>query len=630
MSTDFLAENNVCGQTLLRLVARGNAIIAELFRLSEYIPPAFHTSNKYTDIIFDFSYLSNQVYYDQLITSKPELQVLDDEFKFNHLEILSRFYLAFESIHKFVSDLSRFLEDLEEGIYIQHSIDTLLFNQDGKQLLAESVYLYGLMLLIVDIKFESSIRERLLIAYVRYSAQKSYMESNIDDVCKLLRSTGYANGKIKPANYPEAYFSRFKLNDNIVNQIIGRLRTDDLYGQMSVYPQPEHRSHALSNQAAMLYILLYFKADILHNEQAVMREIVDKFFPDNWIVSIYMGSLVVNLSESWDPYKAAKNALANTLVPNNIRQQSVNHLNKLNECIKDVKQNYLNEGFLTQEYLLTHLNKVLTLLRQANCTLKWSILHTSQLSAVADSNKRLKQIRDQVHKDFQFDPNRILDLLLNLSQLEFNVREIYRKMIEQKQIQWEMLKKEASERTRELSEVFSGTKPLTRIAKNENLEKWFLLISGKIEALNFEVSGTTSTGRDITQLVNAIQEVLHFHEIDKNLQVKQFVQDTANFLMQMINTCNIKDDALIQMQIVSDMSYALQLIDNFTNEMQSLIKNKPSLVRIKLRFSKKTKFRIKTTLILKGDQIEGDFSETSIRTRPAPNAYHPSKQCRFF
>lgn len=75
-------------------------------------------------------------------------------------------------------------------------------------------------------------------------------------------------------------------------------------------------------------------------------------------------------------------------------------------------------------------------------------------------------------RDFQYDEFKIIDLLLNLSQLEFNVREIYKKMVEEKQKQWETLKKEAKERTQELSEVFSGTKPLTRIAKNENLEKW--------------------------------------------------------------------------------------------------------------------------------------------------------------
>ena len=38
---DFLAENNVCGQNLLRLVARGNAIIAELLRLRSYVPQVF-------------------------------------------------------------------------------------------------------------------------------------------------------------------------------------------------------------------------------------------------------------------------------------------------------------------------------------------------------------------------------------------------------------------------------------------------------------------------------------------------------------------------------------------------------------------------------------------------------------
>jgi WASH complex subunit strumpellin len=277
--------------------------------------------------------------------------VLDDEFKFNHLEILTRFYLAFESIHKYAVDLTRFLEDLEEGIYIQQNVDTILFNPDGKQLLAESIYLFGLMLLITDMKFEGGVRERLLIGYVRYSAQKSYMESNIDDVCKLLRSTGFVSGRPKPANYPESYFSRFKLNPVILNQVIGRLRTDDLYNQMNLYPLPEHRSHALSNQAAMLYVLLYFKAEILHSEQAVMREIVDKFFPDNWIISIYMGSIIVNLVEAWETYKAANSALGNTLITSNIKQQATYHLSKLNESIKDVRQ-HLNEGFLTQEYLL--------------------------------------------------------------------------------------------------------------------------------------------------------------------------------------------------------------------------------------------------------------------------------------
>ena len=63
------------------------------------------------------------------------MQDRDEEFRENHLEILTRFYKAFESIHRYVIDLNRFLEDLEEGVYIQQTLENVLVNEDGKQLL---------------------------------------------------------------------------------------------------------------------------------------------------------------------------------------------------------------------------------------------------------------------------------------------------------------------------------------------------------------------------------------------------------------------------------------------------------------------------------------------------------------
>lgn len=61
VTMDFLAENNLCGQAILRIVSRGNAIIAELLRLSDFIPTVFRLRDKsdqqkYGDIICDFSY----------------------------------------------------------------------------------------------------------------------------------------------------------------------------------------------------------------------------------------------------------------------------------------------------------------------------------------------------------------------------------------------------------------------------------------------------------------------------------------------------------------------------------------------------------------------------------------------
>ena len=54
-------ENNLCGQTLLKLVSRGNAIIAKFLRLFDFIPPEFcfdkkQVQLKYGDVLTEFSY----------------------------------------------------------------------------------------------------------------------------------------------------------------------------------------------------------------------------------------------------------------------------------------------------------------------------------------------------------------------------------------------------------------------------------------------------------------------------------------------------------------------------------------------------------------------------------------------
>ena len=58
---DFLTPNSPAGQTLLRLVSRGNSVIAELLRLSDHVPAVFYLEDKddvrtYSAILFDFRY----------------------------------------------------------------------------------------------------------------------------------------------------------------------------------------------------------------------------------------------------------------------------------------------------------------------------------------------------------------------------------------------------------------------------------------------------------------------------------------------------------------------------------------------------------------------------------------------
>lgn len=53
------------------------------------------------------------------------------------MEILNRFFLAFESVHKYATDINQFVEELEDGIYIQQNLENLFYNGEGKQLLVK-------------------------------------------------------------------------------------------------------------------------------------------------------------------------------------------------------------------------------------------------------------------------------------------------------------------------------------------------------------------------------------------------------------------------------------------------------------------------------------------------------------
>ena len=79
MASDFLVENNTCGQYLLSLVAKGNAILAEIQRLADFVPEVFRQGAsealRYRDLLQDFTYFSTSELFDSRIEASAELQV---------------------------------------------------------------------------------------------------------------------------------------------------------------------------------------------------------------------------------------------------------------------------------------------------------------------------------------------------------------------------------------------------------------------------------------------------------------------------------------------------------------------------------------------------------------------------
>ncbi|KAI4470697.1 wash complex subunit 5 [Holotrichia oblita] len=581
---DFLAENNLCGQTILQLVSRGNAIIAEILRLKDYIPKVYRLENKqeiqkYADIILDFSYFRIAEGQEHKIESNDILQDLDAEFRDNHIQIIERFYLAFKSIHTYVCDLNHYIEELNDGIYLHQTLETVFADMEGRQLLCEALFLYGTMLLMVDAHIEGIIRERLLVSYYRYTPQKGDSQSGIDEVCKLLRDTGYTTTK-KPVTTQKITLSwRIPINSSYIDIVIGRLRSDDIYNQLTIYQRTKHRSTALATQASMLYICLYFLTDILHNQPAIMREIVDKYFPDSWVLSIYMG-FTANIIETWEPFKAARVALNNTLDSSNVKNLTVFYSNKAIELYNDTVK-LLQEGTITHDNLLSIISNIITVLKDCNVVMRWLILQTA--NGKHDNNtikhKRIKQIRDLVISECKCENVQIFRLLLNTAQLELITKDIFKNLLADREKKWDELKKESYNSLNELADVFGGTKPLSRIEKNVNLHKWFLEISNQVNMLT---QTDSASSRKIIQLIQALEEVQEYHQLESNMQIVQYLGETRKHLNQMIRTMNIKEDVLITMQVIGDVSYAWELIDSYTEIMQFGIQRDPNLV-IKLR-----------------------------------------------
>ena len=313
---------------LLRLSARGEALTAELLRLSGHIPPLFLLAEKpdvkaYGEILLDFRYLKTPELFEHRIESSRELIERDEDVWKVHGPLIGRFFNLFESIYRYIKDFARCLADLRDGVFIQSTVDSVLLDEEGKQLMCEVLYLYGVMLTLMDARIDGAVRERLLVAYYRHKGASSI--DSIDDVCLLVKSTGHSATSLdrsgwpkRPAGYPEEYFGRMTrrlgVPSSLVLMMVDRLRSEDMYSQIPSYPLPQHRSVALATQARMLYVLLYFAPEVLHEADHQMREIVDRHFADNWVITYYMG-FVVELPHAWDGYKAARTALANTATP---------------------------------------------------------------------------------------------------------------------------------------------------------------------------------------------------------------------------------------------------------------------------------------------------------------------------
>lgn len=170
---------------------------------------------------------------DEKIQSNIDLIDIDEQFKESYLDILERFYILFESIHQYYLEIQEFVDRVRQNHFIDYTMEGIMAEKEGKRLLIEIHYNYGVMLLLMDRLIPSIARERMMVCYVRY---KSGSDSELTTaVAKMCRSSGAkfspTNPKetVIPPRYPVDFFGRFRVDRMLIESLINALKDDDVY-----------------------------------------------------------------------------------------------------------------------------------------------------------------------------------------------------------------------------------------------------------------------------------------------------------------------------------------------------------------------------------------------------------------
>jgi len=567
-------------------------------------------AKKYTPFLFDFSYLHNPEEFEATLTNHrdatttdggngnaaEDMADLEREFAINHLPTIQEYYTLFTSIYNYQLELNRFSSDLTKGYFIQYTVESVLLDQEGRALLCEAVWLYGVILIVLERLLPGPIRERFIIAHFRLSNEGGGDISTIESMCKLCKGTGIhppqstnsaSFGQHVSHKYPmeeERLFARYPLPVDLVRNVVGCLISDDVYRQSSAFPNVDQRSIRLSRQASMLYVVLFFdNAVVLREEEARLREIVDKYFYDNWVVHVYAG-MTADLSIEWKRFRAAKAALDNVLEVENVKKMHIQNAKLIGQCMAELRA-YLTMGILTDSFVLDNRHDLLNCLRKCNIAVRWRILHRRTTNAVYHgivcATASEVTADPKLQGDFAVNDTHVVSLLLLSSQLEMQLKHIFTQLLEKKESIWINCRAKASGMMEDLAQYFEGDVTLARVSRHDGLIDWFTSMASEIRDLAYE-SGDhfTVTGRKIQLCVQALEDVEQYDLVDRDVQVKTFLQESRELLLQMARAVGINESITQDIKFISDISYGVESMKSYVKIIHSRISKDPSNVNL--------------------------------------------------
>ncbi|EYB91544.1 hypothetical protein Y032_0204g1866 [Ancylostoma ceylanicum] len=546
---------------LMNVKEETNCILAEIVRLAAFVSKDFldPASSKYKLLVLDFNYFTRAAHYEKLIEENEELQ---DSLYNTYGDLLSRFSTLFQTVANFISSIKEYCDQVGQervGISYLDIVDIeVLFN-------------VGLVLLYLEKYLPGPVRERIYVAIYRNSDERR----NVDFLVDFLRMSS-------APSEPCYLFERLMMNDSFVEKCLSCCETIHREGVNDFGKTYVDRITLVK----WIFVCLLFKPSTLKSDFSKMRQIVEDFFRDEWVLQLGLG-LNVNLLDSWQPYRAAITALTNQVDTNKAKDMAAYHYNALSKLT-------VPQG----KILPNDFDANIRLVSLYNSSLRWLILHTSKTS----TKKALSYVQAiDIYPQFE---EQSLALFLRVSSFEMDFLTAYRDALRNKE---ENIKKVTSSTCAiisEMAQLFTQDFGSLNKEKKTKLHNWFLLMKKTLEELELNYKRNAEFVSQVKRRITQVGEML---DLGGNLSVAQFLHKLESQLDYLSALYNVREEEERRIQRSAEPAYMWPILDDWTPRIQRRILESSNVHAIRALF-----FKLSLSINVLCEQFQSEERKTLI------------------